>query len=398
MKARVRTAAAAGLALVGGGTAFAAEPVVEKDASATVLATGLDGGDGEALTARATAFVQAGWLFENQIEAGFGAGVVAERDDPRRDPRGGRVGACAPAQGGCASLGAAPLRGFVSGYHTDGAAADEDARIALESAYLYLRSGWGEVSIGRDQGAARRLSVTPPTILAVGGGLDAPVDGTGLGTVILRNDISGQSAKVFAATTRIVGLQAAVSWTPELEHEGIDQGYRERFGAPQVFAPEDILEGALSFAHTFANGWETVAGLTYAHAEDKGGRPAFGAMDAWSAGATVGRNGWSFGASYLESDNGWASDGRDYRAVGVSAVRESGDWAVMLEAGASSDDLTFVDTKTITGALRRKVSRHLAVSGGACFRGRSSPIGGISSRTGREEDGFGGFLEFSLGL
>ena len=208
MKARVRTAAAAGLALVSGGVAVAAEPVVEKDASAAVLVTAAEG-DGEALTARATAFVQAGWLFQNQVEAGFGLGVVAERDDPRRDPRGGRAGACAPAQAGCASLGGSPLRGYVSGYVTDGPAADEDARVALESAYLYVRSGWGEASLGRDQGAARRLAVTPPTILAIGGGLDTPVDGTGLGTVILRNDASGQSAKLFAATTRIVGLQAA---------------------------------------------------------------------------------------------------------------------------------------------------------------------------------------------
>ncbi len=397
MKARVRTAAAAGLALMGGGGAFAAEPVVEKDATATVLATAFDG-EGEALTARASAFVQAGWLFQNQVEAGFGVGVVAERDARARDPRGGRVGACAPVQAGCAGLGGAPLRGFVSGYYTDGPASDEGARIALESAYLYVRNGWGEASLGRDQGAARRLSVTPPSVLAIGGGLDAPVDGTGLGGVILRNDISGQSAKLFVATTRIVGLQAALSWTPELEHEGIDQGFRERAGAPQVFAPEDIIEGGLSFAHTFASGWETAAGLTYAHAEDKGGRPAFGAMDAWSAGATVARNGWSFGASYLESNNGWVSDGRDYRAVGVSGVRERGNWAVMLEAGVSSDDLTYVDTKTITGALRRKVSDHLAISGGASFGSRSSPLGGASSRTGRKEDGFGGFLEISYGL
>ena len=32
--------------------------------------------------------------------------------------------------------------------------------------------------------------------------------------------------------------------------------------------------------------------------------------------------------------------GRNYTALGISAVREQGDWAFMLEAGTASDNLT----------------------------------------------------------
>ena len=398
MKAIVRTALAAGLAAASGGIALAAEPVTEHAITATVLATASDGADAQALTARAAAFVQAGYLFENQIEAGIGLGVVVERDNRRRDPLGGRVGDCAPAEAFCPGLGGVPLRGFVSGTVTAGPAAREGARLSLESAYLYARNGWGEASLGRDQGAGRRFSLTPPTILTIGGGLDPGVDGAGRGGVVLRNDISGQSAKVFVATTRIVGLRAALSYTPELELEGVDQGYRERFGAPRVFEPQDIVEGGLSFAHTFANGWETAAGLTYARAEDKPGRAAFDTMNAWSAGMTLGRDGWSLGASWLENDNGWAGGGRNYTAAGLSAVRERGDWAVMLEAGASSDNLTFVDNRTVTAAARHRMTPRLALSGGANWMDRTSPLGGGSSRIGRDERGFGGFVEISYAL
>lgn len=400
MKAIVGTVAAAGAVLACAGAAGAAEPVYEHDAAAAILVTGFDGiSDPAPVTARASAFGQAGWLFDNQVEAGAGLGVVAERDDPVRDPRGGRAGDCAPTNASCPSIAGLPLRGYVSGFVTAGPEADQGVRLSLESAYFYVRTGWGEASLGRDQGAGRRLSVTPPTILAIGGGFDAPVDGTGLGGIVLRNDISGQSAKIYAATTRIVGLQAAVSYTPEIELEGVDQGFRRRAGAPQVFEPEHIAEGGVSFAHTFAGGWETAAGLTYAHAEDNTGRTAFGGMNAWSAGATVARDGWSFGAAWLRNDNGWAGRGRNYTAAGISGVRERGDWAFMVEAGTASDDLTFVDSKVVTAATRRRIGPHLALAGGANWAERSSPVAvGGSSRGGLKEQGFGAFMEISYAL
>jgi hypothetical protein len=290
------------------------------------------------------------------------------------------------------------VRGFVSGAVPFGPAADEGPRLSLEQAYVYVRGGWGEFSAGRDLGAGERFSLTPLSILAIGGGLDPVVEGTGRGAVMLKNDISGPSAKATFATTRIFGLQAGVSWTPELEAEGLDQGYRARAGAPAAYQPEDILEGGLSFAHTLPGGWETAAGLTYAQAEDSGGRGAFGDMRAWSAGATVSRGPWSAGASWLANDNGWAAGGRDYSAWGASGIYRSGDWSWMLEAGASSDDLVAVDVTAVTFAGRKAVSSHAAIAGGASWRDVSSPVGGGLSRNGRNARGFGAFVEFSWAL
>lgn len=393
MKARVRTVALAGAALLGG-VASAAEPVTELTATAAAMATATEGGDGEALTGRAAFRAQYGVLFDNQLEWGVGFGAAVERDDPRRDPRGGRAGDCAPATPGCPSLGGAPLRGLVSGAYAAGPAADEGARLQLESAYVYLRGGWGEASLGRDEGAGKRLSLLPPTVLAIGGAIDPPVDGTGLGGVILRNDVSGQSAKVFAATTRIVGLQAAASFTPEIEHEGLDQGYR---AGPAVFEAEDIWEGGVSYAGALGR-WEAAGGVTFARAQDGQGRASFGDMTSWSAGATLARGGWSFGLAWLENDNGWAAGGRDYTAFGASAVRDWGDWSLMLEAASSSDNLAYVDTEAATLAMRRKLGERWALAGGANWRDRSSPDGNALSRTQRNECAFGAFLEISFGL
>lgn len=396
MKARVRTGALAGAALLGG-VAGAAEPVTETGASAALLVGAFDGDDEEALVARAAFRVQHGLLFDNQLEAGFGVGAAAERDHPKRDPRGGLAGDCAPAVLACPSAGGLPVRGLASGSYVSGAVADEGARLELETAYLYLRNGWGEVSVGRDEGAGKRFSLTPPTILAIGGGIDAPVDGTGLGGVVLRNDVSGQSAKVFAATTRLVGFQAAGSYTPDIEHEGLDEGYRTGAGAPAVFEAEDIWEGGLSWAGAIA-GWEAAAGVTGARAGDRGGRPAFDDMAAWSAGVTLKRENWRFGVAWLANDNGWAGGDRDYTAVGASVVRDSGPWSAMLEAAASSDNLAFVDQKTATAAVRRSFGERWALAGGVNWRDRSSPVGSGSSRIARNDRGFGAILELSFGL
>ncbi|MDX2233591.1 MAG: porin [Hyphomonadaceae bacterium] len=403
MKAKVRTAAAAaGAALFGAAaTAQGAAPVGEASATLAGLVTATDSGapgEAEPFTWRLSASARGGVIFENQWELGAGGMLAAERDDPGRDPRGGRFGACPPAVAACPQVAGAPVRGFVSGAFPSGPAADEGVRLSLERAYLYARGGWGEVSVGRDDGVGQRFSLTPPTILAIGGGLDPLVDGTGFGGVILRNDLSGQSAKLAVTSTRIVGLQVGASWTPELEHEGLDQGYRDRALAPVAFSPEDVVELGASFAHTLSGGLDAAVGATFATAEDGAGRPAFSAMEAWSVGATLGKGPWSVGAAWLGNDNGWAAGGRDYVAWGAAGVYRAGEWSWMLEAGASRDDLPGVDVRSLTVAGRRTLGEGVAVAGGLGWREASVPVVRESSRSDREDGNLAAFVEFSLGL
>ncbi|KAF0177094.1 MAG: porin [Hyphomonadaceae bacterium] len=399
MKARVWSAA--GLVWLGGGLAFAGEPVFERDAAAAVLAGAYDsdpGVDPEIVAARASAFGRAGLLFDNQIEAGVGLGVVAERDHPGRDPRGGRAGDCPPATPACPAAGAEGVRGPVSGYTSSGQPSDRGARLSLETAYLYVRGGLGEASIGRSRGAAALVGLSAPSIFVLAGAADAPVDPTGLGSPITRNDISGQSAKALVQTERILGFKGAISYAPELELEGLDQGPRQRFGDPLTHQSEAIVEAGLSFEHRFQGGWEAAASATWATAEDSGGRPAFGRMNAWSLGASLSREGWTVGASYLANDNGWAAGGRDYRALSVSGVIERGAWSFSIEGAAASDDLVFTDVSAVTFGTRRMISETLSIGGGLTVRERRSPLAAIGNRVGLHETATGGFIELAMGL
>lgn len=399
MKARVWSAA--GLVWLGGGLAFAGEPVFERDAAATVLA-GVFGSDASAdpepVVARASAFGRAGLLFDNQIEAGIGLGVAAERDHPGHDPRGGRAGDCPPVSPACPSVGGAGVRGPVSGYAPSGPPSDRGPRISVETAYVYVRGGFGEASIGRSRGAAALVGIGAPSIFILGAGSDSPVDATGLGGVITRNDISGQSAKVLVQSERIVGLKAAVSYTPELELAGLDLGVRHRPGDPLTHKSEAIVEIAASFDHRFQNGWEAAASATWATAQDGGNNPAFDRMQAWGLGATLKREGWIVGASYLENDNGWAAGDRRYRSLSVSGTVERGAWAFSIEGAISSDDLVFTDSSAVTFGTRRTISENVSIGGGLTLRERRSPLAAMGGRAEERETASGAFIELAVGL
>ncbi len=399
MKARVWSAA--GFMWLGGGLAFAGEPVFERDAAASILAGAYDSSaeaDPEAFVARASAFGRAGILFDNQLEGGVGLGMVAERDHPGRDPRGGQAGDCPPSTPVCPSAGPEGVRGPVSGYAPSVTSASRGARLSLETAYLYVRGGVGEASFGRSRGAAALVGVAAPSIFVLGGVADAPADATGLGVAITRNDLSGQSAKALVQTERILGFKGAASFTPELELEGVDQGARQRPGAPVSHQSEEIIEAGVSFDQGFRNGWEVAASATWATADDGGGNPAFGRMDAWSLGATLGREGWTVGVAYLASDNGWDAGGRGYQAISVSGVVERGPWAFSIEGASASDDLVFTDFRAVTLGTRRTISENLAIGGGLTARELRSPLAAMGDRSERRETAAGGFVELAMGL
>lgn len=399
MKARVWSAA--GLVWLGGGLAFAGEPVFERDAAATVLAGAYDSNAAEApeaLVARASVFGRAGILFDNQIEAGVGLGLAAERGHPARDPVGGRAGDCAPTLIGCPTAGGAGVRGPVSGFSPSGPIFERGPRVSLETAYLFARGGFGEASIGRSRGAAALIGVSAPSVLVLAGAGDSPVDASGLGGPITRNSISGQSAKALVQSERILGFQGAVSYTPQLEHEGLDHGFRIRPGDPVTHRPEAIVEAGVSFSHRLQSGWEVAASGSWATADDDGGAPAFSRMNAWGLGAVLGREGWRVGAAYLENDNGWAGGGRDYRAFSLSGVVERGSWAFSIEGAASSDDLVFTDSEAVTFGTRRTVSENLSIGGGLTFRERRSPMAAMGNRVGMREEAAGAFVEAAVGL
>jgi len=76
----------------------------------------------------------------------------------------------------------------------------------VEGAYVFLRSAYGDVTLGRDDGAAYLFSLGAPTLMAVNAS-NSPMDYTGLDSVKTVNDASGFSEKITYTSPRLLGDQ-----------------------------------------------------------------------------------------------------------------------------------------------------------------------------------------------
>lgn len=396
--------------LLAGAAVAAAEPAgaapIELGASGrlTLLAGGFaqDGPFPEQpAVGRISAEVYAEKVLRNGVSVKVVFGAAAERDHPRRDPRGGRAGDCPAANPACPNIGGRSLRGYLSGFTTDGPLNNQDGRAAVEQAYLLVRGAFGEVSVGRDEGVASRFSLPPPNILPAGDLLHAPIDLTGFSGLITRNDVSGQSFKLSAATPRLFGIRLGVSYTPEIEAQGVDQGYRRGPAQPLTADPRHLAEFGASFDHTWASGWRTRLSGSYASGGDATGLDAFDRLESWSYGAGIARAGWSFGVARVGTDNGFAGERRGYRATSLSIVKEHHAWSAMVSGGWGREDLAALRLSTVTLGARYKVMEKLSFFGGVTGAQRLTavPLGGPGGLLGSErERTIGAFFGVSCSL
>jgi len=108
-------------------------------------------------------------ITQGGMEYGFSFETRAQYDRYRKG-FGGRVGDCPPGVTGCAFtlVDGTPtaLRGHTSQFFTAGNGEIEDLEIAVEGAYVFLRSAYGDVTLGRDDGAAYLFSLGALWIIA----------------------------------------------------------------------------------------------------------------------------------------------------------------------------------------------------------------------------------------
>lgn len=308
-----------------------------------------DGVEAVALAARFEAFLNGSTLFDNQIEVGVAFGLVGERDHPRADPRGDADGpfanGCSPLASGCLGAPVPTYRSIHAGFATGGLAAKRGGRTQLETAYVYVSGPLGEVSLGRQEGVAARFGLRPTHGLdgafSAVSASNPELDLTGLGAPRLRDTLSGPSAKLTAATVRVLGLQAGVSYTPSLEAAGLDSAKRFAPAGTIGALPDSVWEAALSFSLRPPGAPNLSAGLTHSRASAERPQADFGAVETSTASVAVSDEGWMIGAAALEGDNGWRGAGeRRYRSYGVRGGATLGDWSLGLEIATSKDDLT----------------------------------------------------------
>jgi len=270
-----------------------------------------------------------------------------------------RLPDCPPTTLGCPSIivVATPtgLRGHTTQFYTTGPDVGKDTQIALESAHLFLRSAYGDVTIGRDDGAAYLFSLGAPSLMNVGAS-NSPVDYTGLDSVKTLNDASGFSEKITYTTPRLLGdqvglgIQLGVSYSLDSSACGVDYCV-DLNSVPDVVAPDiqDVMEAGIALDRTLAPGVSVEGTLTYARGSEKSGLVGLDNLQAYGAGLEFKMNQWTLGGSWLSSNQGLMNG--DYQAYDVGLTWQPSRLGFSLGYGHATDDLVGLSSNQILGGV-----------------------------------------------
>ncbi|MGB6228783.1 MAG: porin, partial [Litorimonas sp.] len=306
-----------------------------------------------------------------------------------------------PTLTGCASIDVAgvptAVRGHTSQFYTAGPDVADDTRIALESAHLFLRSAYGDVTVGRDDGSAFLFSLGAPTLLNVGAS-NSPVDYTGLDAVKTVNDASGFSEKITYTSPRLlgdrvgVGVQFGLSYALDAESCGVDYCV-DLDDVSGVLAPdvEEVIEAGLALDRTFDSGLSVEGTLTYARGSERSGLAGFDDLESYGAGIEVSLSDWTVGGSWLGSNQGLA-DG-DYQAYDIGLTWQPSQLGFTLGYGHAEDDLVGLTSDQFTGGVSWDWSERVRLGAGVQYVDRTSlrDVGGTAQVGG--EDAAAVFVE-----
>ncbi len=292
------------------------------------------------------AAVRAERVLENGAELGVRIGGRVQLDHSRRSGFSGQLGA------GDVAVGTLAARGAFTGLTAGGVEEDSGVRAALETAYVYIDGGYGELLVGRDIGVARRFHEGAESVFRRHGVINAALDTSGIASVLTRNDLSGPAAKVSYASPRLLGIKLGVSYAPRANTRGLDRDPRRDVTGVDEPELEHIVEAGFNATRRFrGSGVRASFYGAFARANLETERlQAAGTVEVWSVGGRIEKNWLSFGADWLTTDNG---AGR-YRAWSVSAGAEKWGFDWSTSYGRSDDNLVgFVGRSGSIGVSKR---------------------------------------------
>ena len=347
MSLRVFGLAPVGILIGSAPFAAAANPIeTQVDLESTVVILPISESDSRIETEPVTAEISLNALTETILDNGVrlrarGA-LRLQRDHPSR-PSG---------LGGFGSDAIAPVGAF-SGLSLAEPKQDSQIRSRLETAYLQVDGGYGEVRLGKDQGVGARFYEGPKSILSHARLDSTLLDPTGLNTVRSRHDLTGPSLKASYASPRLLGVRGGVSFTPKADADGLDRQPASGTGglSPET---ENALELALNGTRRLTeSGLRFDIGLAWSQADVTNRLlPAeYSAVETWSAGTRIERDDWTLGASWLESNNGLPSSTYSAWSAGIHKNAYETDFSI--ELGESKDDGIGLDARSFrVGAAR----------------------------------------------
>ena len=323
------------------------------------------------------------------VEWGFHGQVRAQYDDGRKGfVR--RLPDCPPTLAGCASIVVpgsptpASIRGHTTQFYTSGPDVADREQFALESAHLFMRTAYGDVTVGRDDGSAFLFSLGAPTLLNVGAS-NSPVDYTGLDSVKTVNDASGFAEKITYTSPRLlgdqvgIGIQIGASYAPDAKGCGVDYCV-DLNDIPNVVAPdiEDIFEAGIALDRTFAPGVSVEATATYATGKEQSGFAGLDDLEAFNAGLEVRMQDFTLGGSWLHSNQGVMNG--DYEAYDVGLTWKPSRLGFTLGYGRGEDDLVGLKSDQFAGGVTWDLNEQARVGFGGQFVDRETlrDIGGVA--------------------
>ena len=355
-----------------------------------------DGFD-QPLTGEAAYGISATRISFSGLESGLRLEARIIADAPGRRGFRGVAGACPPGLADCATTtdGRAPL-GAAGGISAFGAIDTDPADLVLEQAYGFVRGGWGEVSLGRDIGAALRFSDALP-----GGGvafrLDNPgLDPTGVGQVRTVNDPTGPSAKLTYASPRWAGVRLGASFTPRADAIGADVSPGVDLTAGGV-APdlERLGEVAVSYVRRLPGRARLSISVSHAFGDAANGHLGFDALSQTGATMRWEAEPWALGVAALTSNNAWAAAG-DYASMALGVERTLNDWTLGAQIGVSDDDLANVTGENWILSLNREFGEGRRLSLGWADYRRQAPEIIDKGRVAQKQRNAGPFIELAF--
>jgi len=381
-----RALLSASAAALTAGAAYAADPVaIDVEGVASVVA-GVSDGDGKA-DANAEVKITGSSVLDNGVELGAVVEARLDADQPAQIFGGGRYSSLLI--GG--PRGIAPL--------------DSDAY--LQGVYGYAKGSFGRLIVGRDQGVARMLAVTSPTIFTAINVNDWRTDLSGLNDVHTVNDFTGYATKfTYMPPANVLGgvfggLQFGFSYSPTLKNCG------DRLCAPEtgfIIAPdgallteasswEDAVEAALYYQKPIRIGGDRLflgVGASYVSADEDAisELPLFEDYESYAVGLNLAYRGITLGGSVKTTNAGLSTDDEDgYLAFDAGVTyrtgEDSGDWGFMLGYGQSEvnafgpnplDPTLFWDTQTAQAGVTYVLSRGITIGAAAQYVESTKPL------------------------
>lgn len=293
-------------------------------------------------------------ILDNGAEVGVRASGGSDRDHPARPAFSGVIGPGQP--------GAGPTGAF-SGLSRGPAADEAGPRGRVETGYIYIDGGYGELRAGLDDGVAARFFEGAPTLFRHAALVNPTLDPYGRALARTDHDLTGPSLKVSYATPRILGLRAGATFTPDASSGGLDRD-PVRDGAPDI---KNAAEVALNLSRRLPrSGVRLRAGAAYSQADASA--PAlpgvYGTVKTWSAGGSVEFSALALGASYLDSNNGLAALNGDYTALSSGLRITFGKVDAGLEWTDAEDRGARTESESIGLSLGRNFGDNVRIVGG----------------------------------